>query len=206
MYPGTKDPRNISTINARDKILYSTYMYGFAEVLKRQEWYAFGRTPIEISQHVSHICQTADDVCLGDFSRMDGRVSNNGRTLAEMVMLRHFRPEFHEEMKASMRTQFGCKAKTANRVKYDTMWTRLSGSPETSAFNTLESAFIAYLTWRMTKYGDAFVKPDVAWQMINEKGMFGGDDSIMGDVDEKTFSNAARRFGHKATADTVQRR
>jgi len=91
-----KDPRIITTGNGKDKLCFSQYCYRLADVLKGEAWYAFGKTPLQVAERVADICEHSESVVLTDFSRMDGRVNNVSRMLVKAVMLRMFRPEYHD--------------------------------------------------------------------------------------------------------------
>lgn len=201
------DPRNITTICGSDKATYSTYMYAFMDaILKQQEWYAFGKTPVEIATIVARICEcSVDGVALGDLSRQDGRTGPLMRALEDAMMLRAFPPSVHDHMVKTMRTQRNQPARTSMGVKYNSGDSRASGSPETSPFNTVENAFIAYKAMRMTPIDGQFMSPERAWATLETVGLFGGDDSIIGDFQISSYSRAASSVGHVATGEFVQR-
>jgi hypothetical protein len=97
-------------------------------------------------------------------------------------------------------------AYTSHGVKYHTGQSRLSGSPETSAFNTLENAFIVYLGMRMSVFGDRDVSShERAMQLLERGVVVGGDDSLIGGLAESFYCDAARKLGHVATAITRKR-
>lgn len=77
---------------------------------------------------------------------------------------------------------------------------RSSGSPETSAFNTILTAAISYLAHRMSDYD-----PLQAWSNL---GILGGDDSLLRGLPNvspeqfaKTATAAARNLGQTLTLD-----
>jgi len=205
-YGKLTDPRNISTIASIDKLEYSQFCYAFAQHMKSVPWYAFGKTPKEWSQKVADAMGHSRGACMGDFSRMDGHVSNIGRTLTRAFSMRCTNPVYHEKLSDLLNTQQFRKARTAFGVKFNTLWTRLSGSPETSLFNTIENAFICFLALRMTRHSDGhYFTPAEAWDYLCEKCLFGGDDSLMGDMTEAMYTRAAQKVGHVATAAVLQR-
>jgi hypothetical protein len=197
-YSNVNDPRGISQINGVDKRDYSRYIYAFTDtVLKAEPWYAFGKSPREVAERVSEICRQATHVDLTDFSRMDGRVSNIARYLERRVMFRAFKRMHHAEMYELMKSQYGLQARTALGIKYQTDFQRLSGSPETSAFNTLLSAFIAFYTYRRQ-----YILADKAYAML---GIFGGDDGLSAGFRETTATDAASRIGQSLDLVRVKR-
>jgi hypothetical protein len=200
-YGSVKDPRIISTIPARTKLEYSSFTYALAEVFKTYKWYAFGKTPLEIAQHVADLAQSATEHAVNsDLSRFDGRVSPVLRELEKRFLISMFHHEHHTAIIELHRSQFCQKAVTTMGVKYDTGNSRLSGSPETSMFNTLASAFMAYSAFRSMKVNGAYVTPTEAYAKL---GLYGGDDGLTFDVSVKCYNHAARRIGQVLTADLV---
>lgn len=200
-YGNIKPPRTISTINGVDKVDYSRYMYAFSDHLKTMPWYAFGHKPIDISVRVAEVCEYADHVIGTDLSRMDGRVSELLRELEEAATLRFFAKEYHDDLMDKQRSQIGLKAYTSSGVEYETGFSRLSGSPETSGFNTMDNAFINFLAFRMMKQDGQFMPPQEAWDSL---GIYGGDDGLTADVDPKCLEKAAKMVGQVLTAEVVK--
>lgn len=208
-YGTINDPRNITTINPKDKMEYSRFCYSMADLLKVTcDWYTFGKSPQEISERVAYICRRIDtEALLTDFSRMDGRVSSLGRELTTMIFLRAFKTCYHDEYLDTNKTQSQCKARTAYRESFSTLFSRLSGSPETSLTNTIESAFIKFLAMRRTHnpMTGTFYTKEEAWDSMQEQSEFGGDDGLMGETSKEAYAKAASEMGHVATADVIPR-
>jgi len=154
-YQRVNHPRGISQINGTDKRIYSAYIYAFVDAfLKPLNWYAFAKKPVAVAWRVVAVCMACLVVCLTDFSRMDGRVSNVCRFLEKMIMLRAFAPQYHAEIMEQLRAQHHLPGKTSHGVNHKTLWERLSGSAETSAFNTIINACIMYVaigSWVMSQ-------------------------------------------------------
>jgi hypothetical protein len=204
-YGGIKDPRNITTIPGKDKMDHSCFIYALAEHLKKFPWYAFGRSPLELAEHVANICESAEvGVFLGDLSRMDGHISNIGRYITRALMMAMFHPIYHTDIDRIAKTQVNRKGVTDFDVTFFTLLTRLSGSPETSTFNTIEGAFLAYLGYRGTKVNGKYLTHSEAWEKLKEC-CFGGDDSIASDLTEKAYKKAAKMCGHVATGTFKER-
>jgi hypothetical protein len=202
-YGSVNDPRMISQICGPDKMAYSAYMYPFSDVIKLQEWYAFSKTPREIAERVAAICSRAQHVDNSDFSRMDGRVGNVARELETRIMLAAFRPEYRTELHELMRHQYCLRGVMNSGVKYDTGFARSSGSPETSAFNTMLNAFIMYLTLRRQVTGlGAYLTPAEAWSGL---GIYGGDDGLTASLDAKLAERSAKAVGQKLELVRVHR-
>jgi len=94
-----------------------------------------------------------------------------------------------------MKTQYGKTGVTTTGVKYKNEYGRLSGSPETSAFNSLQNAFMAYATFR--EMGKTH---EEAWVAL---GIYGGDDGVTGNVEKQQCEDVAKRLGHKMEAKLV---
>jgi hypothetical protein len=196
-YAGVKDPRIITTINTPDKRDYSRFTYGFESVLKRQRWYAFGLSPREISARVVAVCREADFAANTDFSRFDGHGSNLMRMIEKRILLRAFHHQYHDQLSELHAAQYGSKSVLTMGTKYDAKFARTSGSPDTSIFNSLFNAFIAF-------YGNILAgrDPDDAWWGL---GIYGGDDGLTPDIDINRYVEAAKAVGQELTFEPVLR-
>lgn len=204
VYGDIKDPRNISTVPPTQKLHYSAFMYAFTDsVLKSKRWYAFSKTPLEIAQTVASICTNALTASMTDLSRFDGRVSKILRTLESMVMQRWIHEAYKATIAELMASQKAQRGVTSFGVKYDTMMSRLSGSPETSSFNTMDNAFMAYKALRMTKKSNGeYNSKEEAW---NALGVYGGDDGLTADVDSDSYVKACASVGQKLDIAEIKR-
>lgn len=203
-YGNVKDPRIISTINGTDKREYSRYIYAFTDtVLKNKKWYAFGKTPRKISQDVADICEAAlESVMNTDFSRFDGHGTNVMRHLERMLLLRTFRTEYHDDLLELHRSQFGLNAFTTFGCRYETGFSRASGSPETSSFNGVVNKFIDFLHRRLGSTPGDF---DGAKLAYNNPGIFGGDDGLAADSDGPRLTKASAMMGFTIECEPVPR-
>jgi hypothetical protein len=202
-YADVKDPRNISTIPGVNKLNYSQFQYKFSEdVLKKQPWYAFGLTPLQIAHRVVAICKHALSACKTDLSRFDGRVSKLLRAFERLVMMRWVSDTYKNVLNELMMTQHSRNGVTKHGVRYNTGFSRLSGSPETSGFNTLDDAFMAYRALRCTRVNGVFLTADQAWERL---GIYGGDDGLTADVDPDSYVKSCASLGQKLTICEVRR-
>lgn len=197
-YPNVNDPRGISTICGPDKRDYSRFMYAFTdEVMKPQLWYAFGKSPVEVADRVTEVAQSAKwNAAKKDFSRMDGRHGNVLHLFERKVYSAAFNPKYHTELLEAMDKHHHLRAKTTHGIVYHTEYHRLSGGADTSCGNTLDTAYIAYLTYRMQG-----LTSDEAWRKL---GVYGGDDGLDTDVDPKIAAKAASLVGQKLDLETVK--
>lgn len=202
-YGNMNDPRNITIMNPASKLEHSRWLYAVYDALKELPWYAFGKVPCEIATHMATLCSSAEWWADMDCSRMDGRVDTRPRLLEEMVMLRLFHPSYHTEILRNLKTQTHLRVRTRFGVTYNSGNTRASGSAQTSAFNTLLSAFIAYLAFRMSrKPNGAFYAPNEAYSRL---GLYGGDDGGTPDLDKKSAEKAAAMMGQKLEIIVIKR-
>jgi len=95
------------------------------------------------------------------------------------------------------RQQYNRRASTSYGFQYSTNFARLSGSPETSVFNTIWSKFVAYITCRKMR-----MTPRDAWDW---PGIYGGDDGITRYLDPKTYTSMATAVGQKLTSTVIKR-
>lgn len=201
-YPNIKPPRPISQINPVDKREYSRFMYALEKLLKRQKWYAFSKSLREVADRVSEICSKAYTVTNSDFSKFDGHGSNLMRELERMVLLRAFHPDYHAEILDLHQAQYQLRGYGAFGTRYATQNSRASGSPETSLFNSLVNAFVAFLAFRMTALEGSFLTPEQAFVKL---GIYGGDDGLTADMDSGIYIKAATSIGQDLTAEVINR-
>jgi hypothetical protein len=190
-----KDPRNISTVPGSMKREWSRYMYSFSEVLKALPCYAFSKTPREIEEQVAKVASSALKLTNADASRMDGRVSQVVRDVERAILLRFFATEFHDELEEIRRTQYNASGVGRFGMKYQTGTSRLSGSPETSALNTVLTMFVVYCAHRRTKVDGEFIQPEKAFDLVVNHSMVGGDDALVADVDSHRYTVAGNSVG-----------
>lgn len=196
-YGKVTDPRIITTIPGVNKRNYSRYVYSFTEAMRATDWYAFGKTPATISERVTRLCQRATKIVCTDLSRFDGRVSVVHRTLEHVCMLRWFAQDYAEELDELMASQQNQQAYTEHGYKYDTLLIRLSGSPETADFNSLDNAFMDFVTKR--RMG---LSPQDAWQSL---GIYGGDDGLSADSKPDTYVSVCAEMGQVLEIDEFSR-
>jgi len=204
-YASTKDPRNISIIrNADVKRDYSRFMYVLTDHVKKNPWYAFGLTPAQIAERIGLICLTALSLNNSDLSRFDGHVGKILRMLELALTLRLFNPKYHDQLYSLQTNQYNLVGRTTHGLKYNSGYTRASGSPETSILNTVDCAFIPFLAFRTTKNPKtrAFYTPEEAWSKL---GCYGGDDGVTPDLPTDALVRAAKLVGQVSTCFSVNR-
>lgn len=193
-YQEPKDPRNITTFPGDSKLQYCRFIYAAQRHIETFWWYAFSKTPREIAQEVTMICQEAlHFIVEGDASRMDGRVAKLLRMFERMFMLGLFNPVYHAELLDQMDKQMLQRGVTKFGVKYEQGFSRGSGSGETAVFNTLDTAFLAYCALRSTRRATGeYNDPSEAWTKL---GQYAGDDSITADVNPEAYVRVNESFG-----------
>jgi hypothetical protein len=113
-----------------------------------------------------------------------------------------FAREHHAEVEKLMRSQTFLNVKTRFGVRYNSGWSRASGSAETAVFNTLLTAFICFLARRMTRKPEGFYDKHEAWEML---GLYGGDDGGTADLNREMAEKAASMMGQKLEIVIVPR-
>jgi hypothetical protein len=201
-YQSVTDPRNISQINGPDKREYSRVCYALTDAIKKFSWYSFGQTPLRTAERVGDICRNARWVLLTDFSRMDGRISPAVRYFERVLLAKVFHKDEVVSVLDRWKTQHGLRGRSKHGVCYETLTSRLSGSPETSVFNTLLTAFILFSAYRGTKRQGMYIPVQQAFDSV---GIAGGDDGLTADLDGKLLSRKASDMGQVLTSDQVAR-
>jgi len=198
-YGSTKavDPRNITIVDPAFKLGYSRYMYAVATWLKTQPWYAFGLSPIQIATRVAEICSAAITVICTDYSRMDGRTAPAVREFELLFMLAFFPEKYHDEIRTLHQAQNNAQARTRFGIRFETLCSRLSGSPDTSNFNTLLNAFLQYVAKRRSG-----LDPASAFLGL---GIYAGDDGLSADIQVEHIEFAAKLVGQKVTFEVYSK-
>jgi len=200
VYSALKDPRNISTLPAEHCLIYSQYTRPFSDHLKTTPWYAFGMHPRKVGARIVFIARTSDEVIETDFSRFDGTHSQGLYHLELALLLRAFPVEEHATIRTIHQQMVSAKAWTKHGCDYDMGGSRASGSADTSLFNSIDNAFVAYSAFR-----NDGKKPEEAYAAL---GLYGGDDGITPDLDcsvyEKTAADLQLRL--KATVHPAHAR
>lgn len=192
-YGKVTDPRNITTVAPEAKLLNSRYMYAFHDtVMKQLKHYAFNKTPKEIAEFVTQLLRDAPASVIADGSRFDGHVTRVARVLERVIMFRYFHPDCYSELNETMDQQIGLPGTTREGRKYNSAFTRGSGTLETADFNSLLSMFIGYCAWRNTVVDGVKCGPEKAWGSL---GIYGGDDSLEGPVDPAALKRSAEMMG-----------
>jgi hypothetical protein len=202
-YSKINDPRLISTVNGPDKRDYSLFVYAMSEVIKEQEWYAFGKTPDQIAARVVEISENAKvGIVKSDLSRMDGNWSEVARYFERRGMMLAFRAEHHSEISELMDRLVRCNAVTKNGVWYDTGLSKLSGEAGTSTMNTAFNSFLCFSTFRAMRTSSGWIDKYDAWQRL---GLYGGDDGFTADIVIHVYEKVCRKAGQKLEAAMVKR-
>lgn len=197
IYMEPKDPRIITTICPEDKLEYSRYLYPSADHFKEHApWYAFGKSPKETAEYVAHIAmQAKSHGSNSDLNRFDGRLTHVFRILERSFLVNAFPPAHHDRVSDLHDRQFQRHANTRQNVKYYTGEARLSGSPETSLFNSMDNAYMHYCTFRRMGYA-----PVEAWEAL---GIYGGDDGFTTDIDIELYKSTVAELGMKSTVEKI---
>lgn len=188
------DPRNIVCPSVDLRTKYSEYTYALTDMhYKHQSWYAFSKDPKTLSREVMEIAEGAPYLEQGDYARWDGSQCPITKLLFQMILLRAFHPDYHDDLKQFIRTSVNHNAYTALGQKFTTGWMTITGNPDTSTFNTTGNAFCSFHAARLNG-----LNPDDAW---HELGLYGGDDSINRPLIAVKLQQAAKQMGLTLESD-----
>jgi len=118
------------------------------------------------------------------------------------VLLRLYKKTHHDQVTELHKSQYGNKGIGPLGTTYDGGYSRLSGSPETSLFNSIDNAFVAYVALKKTKLDGVYLSADQAY---NGLGIYGGDDGLTADVEPETYVEAAKLVGQELTVEKVSK-
>jgi hypothetical protein len=203
-YNDAKEPRLITTYNSKDKVEYSRYLYAVSDWLKTVPSYAFGKNPYDIASAVATLCMQASTVEESDFSKFDGTISPAARSFEEALLYRLFAPAHHSAVQELHKAQYNLFAVCTLGTSYHMNTSRGSGSPETSAFNTMVNMFSTYLAHRMSKSSSRFMGPCEAF-VRTMRGLYGGDDGLSPDLDSNAHYRACKLLGLDIKVESIPR-
>lgn len=192
-------PRNISTVPEQHKQFLCSYMYSFEHILKSKRWYAFSKTPNELFESIhNHIKQSK--FCLStDFSKFDGHYNEFFHTINTAIMKRAFAPRYHHELVKLLSNEVDYNGVTKFGINYFAGTSTPSGSPRTSAFNSLTNCFITYAAIKYHSYAN--LKDEVIENML---GFYGGDDGVVSDVHPKMIKKITDMTGLKIELEMIE--
>jgi len=196
------DPRIISPVEAQLKMDFSQFTYALSDIVEKFAWCGLGKTPRELAERMASICTSAKNgVDITDFSRYDGRQDDYCRDFEAFLIEVLSHPAYLERILDAHRRSFDRKANLScddgDSIRYRTAFSRLSGEPGTSIFNTILNAFIAYRTLRSLGF-DA----DEAWEAL---GIYLGDDGATADIPPDAYKRSALVYSQKLDAVFVPR-
>jgi len=196
-YPKIVHPRNISTLPMDHNFSLGQFMYPFMDaILKTSHWYAFGRTPRQISYLINAKAQQSKYAVPTDADKLDGSVRAVLRDLFLTCLLRAYPQEYHEAIRRLENKERHISATTANGVTYDTGNTILSGSVITSVLGSIINAFLNYCALRH------HYPPEEAYDNL---GIYGGDDGVTFDLPPNTLMRTVAKFGMSFKAEAIDK-
>jgi len=200
VYGKVTHPRNISQLPSDIKMRYSAFIYGLTDcIMYDVPWYACCKTPRQIATMISEVCLNKLWAIPTDFSKFDGTHSPWLSKIEEKILRRVFPVEYHDEVIKLYRSQREAVGITTFGERYNTGHSRLSGSPETSVFNTIDNALVAFITLSEMKAG-----PNRYQDAWNGLGAYLGDDGVTAEVDQQLYETVATKVGVKLTACRVE--
>jgi hypothetical protein len=205
-YADPKTPRPIAVYGATSRVKWACYMYSLLDYLTVHcPWYAFGRTPLKIAEHIAKGAMTAQSACDADAHRLDGNISNVSRTSERYGLLRLFHTSVHNELLDVSERQFGQHGRTREGVHFEQEFGRGSGSHETAPLNSIDTATMCFGGYRRMKDSNgSYIDAGRAYAMLN-RGLIGGDDSILFDMDADCLVLSAATHGQLFEANITKR-
>jgi hypothetical protein len=198
-YGKCSHPRMIHTFDGPLKRDFAQYIYAFSELIVLHGWYAFGVTPLVLSERIAAYLQYCDNVTLSDAVRLDGTVSIIMRLLEKRALLRAFARTLAGDIVSLHGRQCNTTVYSAFGIKYKLGTQRASGAQGTSVFTTIAICFIAFFTYRTCP------KPLSVKHAWNKLGMFGGDDGLTGDIDLKHYIKCGKLVGVTLKCTQIKR-
>jgi hypothetical protein len=196
-YAKITHPRNISTLPTGHNVRYGQFSYAFSEhVMKRQHWYAFGKTPNVVSKELHAKARVSQTASPTDINRLDGSCGFFHQKIVKGAALRAFALEYHRELAKLIDQEGEAKGFTSFNVFYLALFNTLSGSSATSWRNSTITACLCYIAYRISG------RPPVdAYAAL---GMYGGDDGVSFDLDPAILSRVFAKTGLILKADLLQ--
>jgi len=192
-YPTPKPARPIIQSVDAQKEGYSKYTLGLQNHMKANKdhfhWYAFGLKPAETAEVITQKARKAKKVAETDFTAFDVTVNEYLRLLENKLLHKCFGNEAATLHAWQLGTDayFETKEKQPKSHNIPLYFNRHSGSPETSVFNTVINAFVAFCTFRTMG-----LKKQHAWKRL---GLYGGDDGVTFDIDVEMYMAVAKDLG-----------
>jgi hypothetical protein len=191
-YGKLTDPRKIENFSGPEKLGLARFTMALAAEMKEKPWYAMSEAPGGQAEKMSAVLTCSQSVVETDYTRFDGSLSYPLRELEKAIGHRFFAPEYHRELDNWLRCTVDRKGVTEFGVKYTTGAGRLSGEPGTSLWNTVINAFVAYLALRTERVN---ANADQVYGELCRRGLFGGDDGVVGNLGMAAMEKAARMVG-----------
>lgn len=200
VYQEIKFPRNISAVDSAHVIQWLQYWLAVSKSMVAYTfWYAFGRDPAEYELLISSRFTDAEDLIETDFSKFDGTQGQFCRNIELAVLYRLFPKSEHDIIRSMAANLNWTRFRTTLNLKYNTQWSRLSGSGDTSPGNTIIAAFTDYCYNR-----ECNLNPDEAYVKL---GVFGGDDGVIRAFDDGTkYENVCKDLGFVVKAKLIKKR
>ena len=182
--------RNITMLDPSSKVYFTEIVLQLAKRIKEGLGihYAFV-TPSDLEDNMAEVFKVKPDATFvnqSDWSKMDGRYGRVGRLL-ELKFARAllndkdytiFEDLQNKLINSVVFNKFG--------LPYPLNYTRGSGEPGTSIFNTAANCFTVYLTFRLQGLSEE--------EALRRCGIYGGDDGITLDLDPIKYAHVTKKF------------
>jgi hypothetical protein len=193
-YPKIAPARPLIAFDSRTVHAYSQYTLAIADRLATTDWYAFGRSPSQLTDKLALMIDkvsTKHQLVETDYSGFDTTIGGI-RNFEEIIFRHAFTGNHLEKVLALWRGQHFMRVSVeANQGEplgyYISEGERLSGSAETSCLNTIDNAIVGYIANRQSG-----LNHKDSWHQL---GLYGGDDGIAPSINPAVLESVAKTCG-----------
>ncbi len=181
-----KPARNIVTMSPERLYNAASFTGALADELSKFPFWVWGKGSGSVAWSISEMCKKYSSLIESDFSKFDGSQPIFARAFCSMLMKKAFSARDYEvwrTLESDTFCQFGI---TGLGTFVPLRWMMLSGSNETSVFNTAFQAFLQFLAI-YEHIGDL----ESSWSVILDCKV-GGDDGLVPDVGQDLAATCKR--------------
>ncbi len=166
-------PRGITQVDVQNRIALSQFMLAFSSgCMKNCHWYAFGKDPQALAAAMMDLAGRSPEEKLHDcdYSKFDGTKGMIHHLVCKMALMKWVRPKDMNLLASLLEKETNVWVKNKYGQRFWNRYQQISGSSDTSDFNSMANAFEKYCAYRVGGYGSR-----AAWDAL---GLYGGDDSL----------------------------
>lgn len=187
-----KPARNICTVSPQRLTRASQFSIAMADYMESFPWWVWGVGSGATARLYHKTCARHSQMMESDFSKFDASLGPFFAAFNLLFVLRLFGAEHASEITDLQKDAMCQTVRTACGILFAYGLGRMSGVNETTLFNTVDQAFIQFVSFRKFGY------PAEEAIAILEQCLFGGDDGIVPFLGQD-LPAAAAVFGMKVT-------